>query len=383
MQRGRLFILIGLLLLLATVALFLILNRPTPPPADGTAAPPPEGTTAEAPVLDQIVIAIQPIPRGEAIRADAVELRAWPASALPTTAITDTTQVIGKMARYDIEQGEPILTSLVSISPEEFSAAGSEAALLIPQEKVAMTIPMNRLSAVGYALREGDHVNVLVSLLFVDLEEATQTITPSIASVFTNVTVDPLTGSTSYSLQSIGVEGQVVFSEGEGGISIPFLIQPSELQRPRLVVQQIVQDAVVLHVGDFAAEEAPIAGPTATPLPEGTAPPPPTAIPPPDIITLIVSPQDALVLNYFLYSKARFTLVLRAANDPSRVVTDSVTLQYVLENPNFRIAVPTQLQYGLQPAVRDTRPPKLFNEPSPKVIPLPDGTYICVGENCP
>ncbi len=383
MQRGRLFILIGLLLLLATVALFLILNRPTTTTPDGTATLSPEGTTAEAPALDQIVIAIQPIPRGEAIRADAVGFLAWPASDLPTNAITDQAQVIGKMARYDIGQGEPILSSLVSISPEEFSATGSEAALLIPREKVAMTIPMNRLSAVGYALREGDHINVLVSLLFVDLEEATQTITPSIASVFTTVTVDPLTGSTSYSLQSIGVEGQVKFSEGEGGITIPFLIQPSEPQRPRLVVQQIVQDAVVLHVGEFEEEEAPIVGPTATPLPEGTEPPPPTAIPPPDIITLIVSPQDALVLNYFLYSKARFTLVLRAANDPSRVLTDSVTLQYVLENPNFRIAVPTQLQYGLQPAVRDTRPPKLFNEPSPKVIPLPDGTYICVGENCP
>jgi pilus assembly protein CpaB len=378
-----LFILIGLLLLLATVALFLILNRPTTTTPDGTATLSPEGTTAEAPALDQIVIAIQPIPRGEAIRADAVGFLAWPASDLPTNAITDQAQVIGKMARYDIGQGEPILSSLVSISPEEFSATGSEAALLIPREKVAMTIPMNRLSAVGYALREGDHINVLVSLLFVDLEEATQTITPSIASVFTTVTVDPLTGSTSYSLQSIGVEGQVKFSEGEGGITIPFLIQPSEPQRPRLVVQQIVQDAVVLQVGEFEEEEAPIVGPTATPLPEGTEPPPPTAIPPPDIITLIVSPQDALVLNYFLYSKARFTLVLRAANDPSRVLTDSVTLQYVLENPNFRIAVPTQLQYGLQPAVRDTRPPKLFNEPSPKVIPLPDGTYICVGENCP
>lgn len=382
MQRGRLLILIGLLLFLATgAALFLIL-RPAPPPADGTTVPVAEGTAVEAPALKQIVIAIQPIPRGEAIRADAVGFLAWPASDLPTNAITDQAEVIGKMARYDIGQGEPILSSLVSISPEEFSATGSEAALLIPREKVAMTIPMNRLSAVGYALREGDHVNVLVSLLFVDLEEVTQTITPSIASVFTNVTVDPLTGSTSYSLQGIGVEGQVKFSEGEGGISIPFLIQPSEPQRPRLVVQQIVQDAVVLHVGDFVEEEAPIAGPTATPVPDATALPP-TPIPPPDIITLIVSPQDALVLNYFLYSKARFTMVLRAANDPSRVVTDSVTLQYVLENPTFRIAVPTQLQYGLQPAVRDTRPPKLFNEPSPKVIPLPDGTYICVGENCP
>jgi len=387
MQRGRLFILIGLLLLLATVALFFFLNGL--PGIGGEAAtptPPPEGTTAAEPELSKIVYAIQPIPRGAAIRADAVGFLPWAASELPTNAITDIAQVIDKLAVYNIEPGEPVLSSMIvgpdELNRQQLSPTGSDAALLIPAGQVAMTIPMNRLSAVGYALREGDHVNVLVSLLFVDLEEVTQTITPSIASIFTTVTVDPLTGSASYSLQGIGVEGQVKFSEGEGGITVPFLIQPSEPQRPRLVVQQIIQDAVVLHVGDFVEEESPIAGPTATAVPDATALPP-TPIPPPDIITLIVPPQDALVLNYFLYSKARFTLVLRAANDPSRVATDSVTLQYVLENPSFRIPVPTQLQYGLQPAVRDTRPPKLSNEPSPKIIPLPDGTYICVGENCP
>ncbi|MBI3244758.1 MAG: Flp pilus assembly protein CpaB [Chloroflexi bacterium] len=382
MQRGRLLILIGLLLLLATVALVVVLfgqgifnpggGEPTPPAV--------EGQTQVAPVeVTQIVIAVQPLPRGQPIPAEALGLAPWPVEARPTTAITDTALVIGKLARYDIERGEPVLTTLISDGPDGLSSIGSDAALRIPPGQVALAVPLNRLSGVGYALQEGDHLNVLVSLLFADLEEATQTITPSTASLFTNVTADPLTGATTFALQPIGVEGQVKFSEGEGGLTIPFFVQPSEEQRPRLVVQQIVQDAVVLGVGNF--QELADNEPTPTPLPEGTAPPPPTPVPPPDIITLIVSPQDAVVLTYFLDSKARFTFALRAAGDTTRVDTESVTLQYTIER--FRISVPTQLPYGVQPAVRDVNPPVLPNDNPPVIIPLPDGTFVCLGTGCP
>ncbi len=381
MQRGRLLILVGLVLLLATGAGVLILFRGSLGGGGGAATVAPEGGTQAAPVnVGQIVIAVQPLPRGQAIPAEAVALAPWPEDAKPTTAITDTAQVIGKLARYDIQRGEPVLTTLVSDGPAGLSSTGSDAALRIPPGQVAISVPLNRLSGVGYALHEGDHINVLVSLLFVDLEEATQTITPNVASIFTTVT-DPVTSSTTYSLQPVGAEGQITASTGEGGISIPFLIQPSEAQRPRLVVQQIVQDAMILRVGDFQEVATVSIEPTPTPLPEGTAPPPPTPIPPPDIVTLIVSPQDAIVLTYFLDSKARFTFALRAAGDTTLVDTESVTLQYTIDH--FRISVPTQLPYGIQPAVRDIRPPVLQNDPSPKIIPLPDGTFICAGTGCP
>ncbi|MBM4421903.1 MAG: Flp pilus assembly protein CpaB [Chloroflexi bacterium] len=378
MQRGRLFILLGLLLLLGTAALFLVLSRfggggggPTPTPEGATPAPQVE--------ITQVVIAVQPLSRGQQIPPDAVALAPWPTSSLPGTAMTDVTAVVGKLARYDIERGEPILSTLVADDASKLSSTGSEAALRIPPGKVAITIPMTRLSGVGYGLAEGDHVNVLASLMFVDLNETTQTILPDDASVFTNVTVDPVTGSLTFSIQPAGPEGVVEFSEGQ--ISIPFLLQPSEEQRPRLVVQQVVQDAIVLKVGTFTDKDVLIALPTATPLPEGSPPPPPTAIPPPDIVTLIVSPQDSLVVNYFLFANAKLTLALRSAGDTSRVDTESVTLQYAIEHS--RISVPAPLAFGLEPAVRQLKPPKLPNEPPISIVPLPDGTYICIGVNCP
>ncbi|MBI3177348.1 MAG: hypothetical protein HYZ35_05100, partial [Chloroflexi bacterium] len=108
---------------------------------------------------------------------------------------------------------------------------------------------------------------------------------------------------------------------------------------------------------------------------------PPTPVPPPDIITLIVSPQESVALKYFMDSGARFTLALRAAGDASRTDTESVTLQYTIEN--FRISIPSQLPYGLWPSLRDVKPPTLPNEPPPQLVPLPDGSYICAGPNCP
>jgi hypothetical protein len=150
-----------------------------------------------------------------------------------------------------------------------------------------------------------------------------------------------------------------------------------------LVVQQIVQDATVLKVGTFGEEL--IAAPTATAVPNPaetpTAEAAPTPIPPPDILTLIVSPQDALVLKYFIDSDASFTMALRSAGDFSRVDTESVTLQYAIER--FRISVPAQLTYGLEPAIRNLQPPALPNDPLPQIIPLPDGTFVCAGASCP
>ncbi len=380
MQRGRLLVLVGLFLILFVVvfagAYFFLVNpdflNPQPPTAVSPTEPPP----AE---IAQIVIAVQPVKRGDEIKAGAVELRPWPRNARPPTAIESVEEVIGKLARYDIEPGEPVLKTLVAENSRQLSDIGSEVALRIPPGKVAITIPMTRMAAVGYALQEGDHVNILAALLFVDVNETTQTVLPDKASVFTNVTVDPVTGSSTFDLKEVGPEGIVEISEGQ--IRIPFFLQPSEAQRPRLVVQQIIEDAIVLKVGNFTAEDVVIALPTATLPPEGTPPPPPTPIPPPDIITLIVTPQDAVVINYFMYTNARLTLALRAAGDQSRTPTESVNLESALLR--YKITIPTLLNVALEPAMRDLHQPPLPNEAAIITVPLPDGRYICLGANCP
>ena len=158
-----------------------------------------------------------------------------------------------------------------------------------------------------------------------------------------------------------------------------FYILPSEAQRPRLVSQTLIQNVIVLQMGNFltpsekAALEATQPAPTATPEP-GAAPaaseaaPTPTPMPaPPDVITLIVSPQDAVTLNYLIYGGAQLTLVLQNPNDTDANGTEAVTLSYLLDQ--YNIPIPVKLPYGFEPAVTALVPPSLANENTPTPRP--------------
>jgi hypothetical protein len=158
--------------------------------------------------------------------------------------------------------------------------------------------------------------------------------------------------------------------EPEATLEQPLHLIPQENQRPRLVTQRLVEQATVLHVGTFVSEEAAL---VAIPPTEGEgagAPPPQqgevveAVARPPDIITLIVTPQDALALNWAIKSGADLVLTLRAPGDIEITETTSVTLQYLLEN--YDISVPTKLPYGLEPALEGIISPVLPNDEVPK-----------------
>jgi pilus assembly protein CpaB len=158
-----------------------------------------------------------------------------------------------------------------------------------------------------------------------------------------------------------------------------FYILPSEPQRPRLVSQTLIQNVIVLQMGNFltpaeiTALEATQPAATATPDPstEQAQPqnaPTPTPMPaPPDVITLIVSPQDAVTLNYLIYGGAQLTLVLRNPRDTDTAGTEAVTLSYLLDQ--YNIPIPVKLPYGFQPAVTALVPPGLPNDNTPTPIP--------------
>ncbi len=86
----------------------------------------------------------------------------------------------------------------------------------------------------------------------------------------------------------------------------------------------------------------------------------PTAVAAPDIITLIVSPQDADMLDYMVYTKAQINLALRNPNDQSRQATNAITLQFALSQ--YNIPVPAKLPYGTQPRIDALTQPTLRND---------------------
>jgi len=81
-------------------------------------------------------------------------------------------------------------------------------------------------------------------------------------------------------------------------------------------------------------------------------------------VTLIVSPQDAVTLNYLIFAGGELTLALRHPQDTNTSSTEAVTLQFLLDQ--YSIPVPVKLPYGLEPRVDDLLWPTLPSDhPSP------------------
>jgi pilus assembly protein CpaB len=112
------------------------------------------------------------------------------------------------------------------------------------------------------------------------------------------------------------------------------------------VCQAILQNAVVLKLGNFPLPQAAAA---AAQQQQQNAPPPT-----PDIVTLIVSPQDAVTLSYMIYTNANR---LRNPGDESRLATEAATLQFLLSQ--YNIPVPAKLPYALQPRIDALAAPNL------------------------
>jgi Flp pilus assembly protein CpaB len=364
MRRGRLLILIALLLVLTLAGIFVaftlnggLFNR-----GGGAvvATEVPIAVTATTEPALQIIAAGQTLQRGVVIPTEALIAIPWPTSMVPPSAITDPAKVVGTRARYTIARGEPIFSTMIVESLLQLSPTGSDAAAQIPPGFVGISIPYNRANGVALGVKDGDHVNVIVSWAVIDIDQSFQTILPNLSTVLSPPNPDGALALPPSVVAVVNGAGTTPsqFGRGEAGVntSEDFYVLPSEVQRPRLVTQAIIQDALVLRVGDFGADKPQVIEPTPTVDPAASASPPPapTSTPlPPDIITLVVSPQDSLVLNYINRIVERYpgavvvALALRSAGDTSRVDTESVTLQYMFEK--FNIALPAKLNYSVGP----------------------------------
>jgi len=329
MRGGRILVIVGFILLAGAVAVAVIVWRnsqqPAPAPVE-EGAPVPEALPPEE--MKEIVVAAQAIPRGTRVTAEnnAVKLAAVPETAVPEGALTDLEAAYGRIARMDVVKDTPITRGMLV-----------EAVLQIPAGKVAYALPVARYSSVAWAIQPGDHVDVLISVLVVELDEEFQTALPNNSSCVQPTEEEGCRG---------GLIGRLEVLPNGWVVNLT----PNEAQRPRLVTQLTVQDAIVLHVGDWPVEEdAP--PPEEEPLEEeGGQQPAPSPRGPVEPVTLIVTSQDAMVLKYAEEVGASIDLVLRSAEDTGEITTEAVTLQYIFDR--FAIEVPPKLPYGVTPPLK-------------------------------
>lgn len=326
MRTNRTVVLIIVLLLLAVAAggYLWMRSRSTPAPAS-------EATPTEPPQeMVDIVVAAQNIPRGERVSVEnlAVVLQPWPKDALPLEYFSALEQVDQKFARMDIPRGMPVVPGMLGEPGGMLSVEGSAAALF-ESGRVAYTIPMDTQGAVGWAPMPGDRVHILAAIQLLSVDPEFQSPLPNKFLSLPTTEEQQLSGD--YGRFEALPNGQDAFIY-QSGPSIP-----------NLVVQMTVQNAIVWRIGTWSEPAAQVTAVTAqggqtsgllgTAPQEAEATPMATPIMRGDIepVTLLVYPQDALVLKYLLEMGADLDLVLCSAADSGPVITEPVWLRYVLD----------------------------------------------------
>lgn len=359
-RGGRILLFLIVLIVILIAVVFLVMQGGILSPAQPEAAP-------TQPMVS-ILVAGQPLKLNEQIKPEAISTMMIPPSAFNEKMVTNPEEVEGKFAAFPLEQGVLLMRGMFS---DSITRPVSETARIIEPGLVAVTLPLNWQSGVAFGLRDGDRVNVIATTLFVDVDSTFQSILPNNFGQVVNTGLQP----DSSTLVTLGMNNGGGGTRPVGRAELdPVLNQavyliPSEAQRPRLVSQQILQDVQVLHVGFFPlpGAEAVSAAPTPDPAQaQGQQPPTPVVVRAPEVITLIVTPQDAVALTYLLYAGAKFTFTLRAPDDTSRRDTEAATLQYILSQ--YAIPVPAKLPYAIQPRL-DKLPDPVLVPGTPTPIP--------------
>ncbi len=331
MRRGRILIFVFLIIIIGLVVAFVAVRQFL------FNATPQEQATLPV----EVYIAGQNIPQGEKITEAALTTITIPQDKVVAVMFTrdELQALLGKSAKFPLDQGVVITESMVGDSAIPIS--GPKWASLIPAGMTAVSMPANRLSLSAYAVNNGAHVNINACFLFIDIDPSFQTALPNQVAILTGTgIVGEGTPVLSLGVSAIGPsQGRL---ELDPSVQQPYYLIPSESQRPRMVCQTLLQDVVVMKVGNFPLD--PNASITAQTAPAGQEQQAPVA---PDIVTLLVSPQDSLTLSYLINTDAEISLTLRNPSDQARQATEASTLQFLLSQ--YNIPVPAKLPYSFEP----------------------------------
>ena len=147
MRRGRVFFYLAFIIILGVVAVVVVYQRFNLAPAPTT------NVEAPTPVVDlvDVVVVTQKVSRGAVLDEAVLGTIQIPRDLFIQGMFSNIDQVVGRQAKFDLDSGIPLTESMLIGPNEVISSDGSYAALLVPPGMVAVSIPVDRLSAVSYA----------------------------------------------------------------------------------------------------------------------------------------------------------------------------------------------------------------------------------------
>ena len=408
-MRPRTFILLILVLIVGAVAVVLFVANNSgsdgplagllpggstiDTPADGTNAPDsqaepniPAPTATPAIRLESVVIAKVDLPIGTRITRDLLDTEDRPNTNIALQGnytFAEIDDVVGQIARVDIAEGQAVLSPMLAVNASDLASFGSDLALLIDQNDVAVAFPINQLSGVAFAMRPGDLVDVLMTLRIIAIDPEFRTALPNLIQYV----IEPeLRVGGNFLLESTTPQGRLEFIEEIGQVAeiVPSAVslegQDFEAGSPipKRVTQLTIQQAEVLWVGSWkdqdelakANQEEEVVPAEAVLSEEGqAAPSEPEAesclhpesgnlVPCPiirarkglpDVVILGMSSQDALALKYALERGIDIDLALRSQGDGDIFITASVTLPQIVEQGGLNIPPPADFDLHPRP----------------------------------
>lgn len=105
-----------------------------------------------------VVVAAREIEFGKRIEPDHLTAVRWPASAVPAGAFHDANEIVGKLSKYNILPGEPVLAQRIA-DPH----SGDLLASMIGPNKRAVAVRVDDVVGVAGFLLPGSHVDVVAS----------------------------------------------------------------------------------------------------------------------------------------------------------------------------------------------------------------------------
>jgi len=165
LRRGGIWYLAGLLLaLIAGVVAVLALRQAVPTaPAETT-----------RPVTRPVIVAAQDIGSRQIVPFDALEARDYLIEDIPSGAIFRVEDAAGKFTLAPITAGQPMLAQSLASPPS--GSTGSitstiQLSALLPEDKIAVSIPADDLLTQSGDIGIGDHIDLLASIVVVGAEE--------------------------------------------------------------------------------------------------------------------------------------------------------------------------------------------------------------------
>lgn len=96
-----------------------------------------------------------------------------PSQGYPQGGYQNIGDVTGSVALVELNPGDPVLEAMVQISAstetQTAASATGKSSLAVPDGKRALSVPIDLVSGIGYAVRPGDYVDVLSTM---DIKES-------------------------------------------------------------------------------------------------------------------------------------------------------------------------------------------------------------------